>query len=271
MSANKAKCPEGHFYNADRFDECPVCRPELIPNKTEEIITEESKTVFIEHEEAIIPKPEQIEKVKKEFMTVSIFGDDSDNNKAEAEVSESNGVLSVEIDENEDEATVLIQREEIQPQPFAPVEIPQTPEQTPVQPPPPPVSNTDDGRTMGIWNAPSGSEYVVGWLICIKGAHFGESFNIKAGNNTVGRASGMDIYLDKEDSVSRNKHCFITYDPDNQEFFLQQGESSGLTYLNGKIVLSPVKMESKDNMKIGDAEFMLIPLCIGGFKWETFL
>jgi len=81
----------------------------------------------------------------------------------------------------------------------------------------------------------------------------------------------MDIHLAEEESVSRHKHCVITFEPDNQEFFIQQGESSGLTYLNGEMVMLPVKMKQKDTIKIGKAEFLLIPLCIDGFRWEEYI
>ena len=49
-----------------------------------------------------------------------------------------------------------------------------------------------DGKTIGFFSmgtsAPQNdSEPVVGWLVCVKGKHFGESFQLAAGRNAVGR------------------------------------------------------------------------------------
>ena len=48
-----------------------------------------------------------------------------------------------------------------------------------------------DGKTIGFFSmgtsAPQNdSEPVVGWLVCVKGKHFGESFQLAAGRNAVG-------------------------------------------------------------------------------------
>ena len=81
----------------------------------------------------------------------------------------------------------------------------------------------------------------------------------------------MDVHLAQEESVSRNKHCVITYEPGNQVFYIQQGESAGLTYLNSEMVMTPTMIKANDRIKIGKAEFLLIPLCDGGFRWEDYL
>lgn len=133
-----------------------------------------------------------------------------------------------------------------------------------------PPSVSEDQKTVAVWDAPSGADPVVGWLVCVKGEYFGQSFNLKTGNNSVGRAMNMDIPLAQEPSVSRNKHCVITFEPQNQVFYIQQGESSGLTYLNGNIVMTPTQMNAQDKIKLGTAEFILIPFCMDGFRWEDY-
>ncbi|HIW73532.1 MAG TPA: FHA domain-containing protein [Firmicutes bacterium] len=109
------------------------------------------------------------------------------------------------------------------------------------------------------------------WLVCVKGEYFGQSFALKAGNNGVGRAMNMDVPLAQEPTVSRNKHCIITFEPQSQVFYIQQGESSGLTYLNDEMVMSPHKMAARDRIRLGKAEFILIPLCTDGFRWEEYM
>ena len=122
-----------------------------------------------------------------------------------------------------------------------------------------------------MWDAPAGAEPVVGWLVCVKGEYFGQSFALKAGNNGVGRAMNMDVPLAQEPTVSRNKYCIITFEPQSQVFYIQQGESSGLTYLNDEMVMSPHKMAARDRIRLGKAEFILIPLCTDGFRWEEYM
>ncbi|MCL2662968.1 MAG: FHA domain-containing protein [Oscillospiraceae bacterium] len=352
---NKVQCPEGHFYNANKFEECPVCNPDTISSQQTGGVQAVNKA---ETPAAVITPvtqgpPKEQEKVVtsagKHKSTFSLF---SSRNKQEKDVSPNN-------DTNAISQSIPAQPEAKQPEPVRPeakqsipvqpepepmqvvVEIPKQPE--PVRPEPmqhatappvyepsvPPVSappvpappapvppmpelpkpvaapeppvivrvppeqpkpvavpapslqeavnnvvnhtDTEDVKTMAMWSAPTGNEPVVGWLVSIKGEYIGQSFNLKAGNNTIGRSMEMDIALAQEMKVSRNRHCIITYEPDNQEFYLQQGDSSGLTYLNKKMVMTPQIMEAGDLMKIGDAEFIFVPFCVDGFSWEAYL
>jgi hypothetical protein len=182
------------------------------------------------------------------------------------------------------EAVLQPEPQFIQPEPvFVPEQVPEAvlqPEPQPIQPEPSPLqtavnavvshSDAEDVKTVAMWNAPAGTEPVVGWLVCVKGEYFGQSFGLKTGNNAVGRAMNMDVPLAQEPSVSRNKHCIITFEPQHQVFYIQQGESSGLTYLNGEMVLLPTKMQEQDRIKLGAVEFLLIPFCADGFRWEEY-
>lgn len=135
----------------------------------------------------------------------------------------------------------------------------------------------NDGRTIGFFSMGSteeiqnDSEPVVGWLVCVKGKHFGESFQIYAGRNAVGRGVANKIILSKDNSVSREKHAWITYEPKHREFFLQPGESSGLSYLNGENIMTATKLKAKDTLEFGDGMYLLIPLCGDDFSWEEYI
>ena len=132
-------------------------------------------------------------------------------------------------------------------------------------------SGSTDMKTVAMWNAPTGSEPVVGWLVCIKGTYMGQSFILKTGNNNIGRSMDMDVPLAQENTVSRNRHCIITFEPEKQEFFIQPGESSGLTYLNGELALTIVKLSMRDKIKLGNCEFVFFPLCDGKFNWKDLI
>lgn len=112
---------------------------------------------------------------------------------------------------------------------------------------------------------------VVGWLVCISGKHFGESFNISAGKNSIGRSDDNHIVLFKDLKVSRNKHASITFEPKKKNFYLQPGDSSGLTYLNEDYIDESKKLQSKDIIEIGDSKFMFVPLCDETFTWDDYL
>ena len=135
----------------------------------------------------------------------------------------------------------------------------------------------NDGKTIGFFSMGSSNETtndvdpVVGWLVCVKGKHFGESFPIAAGRNSVGRGTSNKIVICDDNSVSREKHTWITYDPKHRVFFIQPGESSGLSYLNGETVMETKKMAAKDKIEIGDGMYLLIPLCDESFSWEEFM
>jgi len=63
----------------------------------------------------------------------------------------------------------------------------------------------------------------------------------------------------------------VTIEPNNQEYYIQQGDSSGLTCLKEEMVEMLTKMKSKDIVKIGQAKFLFVPLCVDGFDWKTYL
>jgi len=125
----------------------------------------------------------------------------------------------------------------------------------------------EDVKTMALYNF-SDVEPVVGWLVSVKGEYIGQGFNLKAGQNFIGRSLTMDVPLAKDTSVSRNKHAVITFDPINRNFFVQPGDSNGLTYLNSELVLAHQPIKAYDNLKLGSSEFIFVPFCGQLFSWD---
>lgn len=119
-------------------------------------------------------------------------------------------------------------------------------------------------------NAPS-EEPVVGWLICIQGPNIGQCFNIYAGKNSLGRSNTNKIIINKDRSISRDKHSWIIYEPRKRDFFAQPGDSSGLTYVNEEVIMQPTKLEKKTIIEVGNTKLMLFPLCGEDFSWEDYL
>ena len=128
-----------------------------------------------------------------------------------------------------------------------------------------PAKLLDDGHTVGAFGE---TDPVVGWLVCIEGADKGESFNLKAGMNYVGRALDMDIALLRDSSVSKKKHVIIIYDKKNIDYIIHMGESKNVVYVNGELLLEPRHLQLYDRILIGKSELMFVPFCSEQFAWE---
>lgn len=124
----------------------------------------------------------------------------------------------------------------------------------------------DEPVTQGFFK--KDSDPVVGWLVCTKGLHKGEDFRLRAGRNFIGRGQNMDIRLTGENTVSRDKHAIVLYEPNQRIFLAQMGESHELVYLNGNLLMSNAQMKAYDRLQLGDAELMLIPCCGETFDWQ---
>ena len=81
----------------------------------------------------------------------------------------------------------------------------------------------------------------------------------------------MDVVLDGDKSVSRNKHAIIVYEPKQHLYLVQPGESSELVYLNDEVVLSPVKLKAYDKITVGEVTLLFMPLCGEQFNWSQML
>lgn len=140
-------------------------------------------------------------------------------------------------------------------------------------------SANNEGKTMSYFSAvasaaserpqhSNSAEPVVGWLVCVGGCHFGESFSIYAGKNSVGRSEENHVVISGDSSISRIKHALIVYEPKRRNFYLQPGDSSGLTYLNDDYITDSHKLSLHDIVELGESKFMFIPLCGETFSWE---
>ncbi|HIR28047.1 MAG TPA: FHA domain-containing protein [Candidatus Choladousia intestinigallinarum] len=128
----------------------------------------------------------------------------------------------------------------------------------------------DENRTVSYYSRTMGTEPVVGYLIAIEGAYFGEGFKLKTGRNFIGRSPEMDIQLSLDLSVSRRKHAIIIYEPRARIFIAQPGESRELFYLNDQVVLNNVTMKPYDILTIGETKLLLLPLCGENFTWDDY-
>ena len=96
----------------------------------------------------------------------------------------------------------------------------------------------------------------------------GQDYRLVTGRNFIGRSGTMSVALEGENSVSRENHAIVAYEPRQSIFIAQPGSASELFYLNGSVVLDPVRLKQGDRLLLGEVELMLIPCCDDKFKWE---
>lgn len=129
----------------------------------------------------------------------------------------------------------------------------------------------DAGRagteTIAIVRKKAGIDPVVGWLICIEGADKGQDYRIRSEKNFIGRSEKMDIQISGDDTLSRENHAIVSYNPKNSVFKVHPGDGRGIVYLNGNDVDTPQELKQYDTIEIGRTKLSFIPFCGEKFQW----
>ncbi len=110
---------------------------------------------------------------------------------------------------------------------------------------------------------------VVGWLVCTRGAHCGESFQLVTGRNSIGCAPESDVSLMRDNGVTMARQAILTYEPGKRQFFIQPGESNGLVYHNGALVHRFAELKSYDRLEFGRDTYLFMALCGEAFGWDN--
>jgi hypothetical protein len=131
-----------------------------------------------------------------------------------------------------------------------------------------PARPADDGKTVSLIRKKAGIDPVVGWLVCVAGADRGRDFRIRSEKNFIGRAESMDVCIPGDETISRENHAIISFNPKSRQFKLHPGESRGLVYLNGDEVDQPSNIKAGDDIELGQTKLMFVPLCTDAFTWE---
>lgn len=229
---NLVKCSKGHFYDGDRFASCPHCGggTPSADSVTISLPSGGSSDVTV----ALSPS------ASEESVTVS-----------RNDYSEPVTMKSQIIPAKEPVSTLSDLMDEAQDVQSGP---------------------SDEGMTVSYYSQkitqPVLREPVVGWLVCTSGKYFGQSFCLKSGRNFVGRSAKMDVCLEGENSVSRDRHAVIIYEPVGRIFIAQPGDSRELFYVNDDVVLDNVVLKPYDVISLGRVNMMMIPCCTKEFAWE---
>jgi hypothetical protein len=107
---------------------------------------------------------------------------------------------------------------------------------------------------------------VVGWFVCMEGPEKGKDYRIRSENNAIGRDEDMNISI-KDGMISRQRHAYVTFDPQTNRFYLRPGEARGLVHRNGNVVFQAEELQAYDQILLGQTTLVFVPLCGERFKW----
>jgi hypothetical protein len=125
-----------------------------------------------------------------------------------------------------------------------------------------------DGKTVPLVKKSLGIDPVVGWIVCVEGADRGRDYRLHTEKNSIGRSDAMDVAIKGDDSISRENHAYIVYNPKKNMFRVHPGDGRGLVYVNGDEVVTPVELAPHDIIEIGGGKFRFIPFCGKDFDWK---
>ena len=113
------------------------------------------------------------------------------------------------------------------------------------------------------------TKFPLGWLIVVGGPGRGAAFTLFNGVSKIGRGKDQTVPLDFGDnSISRENHAAIAYDPMQKSFFIGHGGKANLVRRNDRPVLSTEQLLAGDTITIGETILRFIPLCGPEFTWE---
>ena len=292
------RCNNGHFYDQDKFGTCPNCNANTADTVTEAFtpmpgvqqVPPVQQPNFQAQQEPNFAAPSEDATVGLGFVEQVVSTNNSELPKQEPEIhynTDPEAFVSQELDRALNQSNVTIPLN--QPQNVAMSQslgeaIAQSkPVQPSVQPmdfnvQPQIINNfnvqpqEDDDYTVAI--TPGGQKVgttglkpVVGWLVCLSGKHLGKDFRLVQGKNFIGRDAHMDVCLEGEKTVSREKHALIVYEPKHHLYLIQSGDSKELTYVNDKVILESKELHAYDEILLGDVKLLFIPLCNTDFNW----
>ncbi|WP_254695677.1 FHA domain-containing protein [Leisingera sp. NJS204] len=117
--------------------------------------------------------------------------------------------------------------------------------------------------------APGYTRFPVGWLAIVQGPGRGAAFTLFSGVTVIGRGADQTVRLDFGDnSISRDNHAAIAYDPEQKAFYIGHGGKANLVRRNNRPVLSTETLAAGDVIRIGETTLRFVPLCGADFGWD---
>ena len=130
------------------------------------------------------------------------------------------------------------------------------------------TAHSQEGKTVALVRKKTGMDPVVGWLVCVEGVEKGRDYRIHSEKNRIGRSESMDIVLKGDDSISRENHAYVIFNPKKKTFRIEPGEGRGLIYVNDDEVIGSAELNPYDVIEIGECKYTFAPFCGERFEWK---
>lgn len=252
------RCPNGHYYDADKCPTCPVCANE---NGTQEFtLAGEPNSPLPPQSAPTVAGYTPTEPVKGGFdvdgasvppqmMQTSAF---NGGDEKMGTISKTIPVTGANGQENANKGVDDYGQ-------TMPAGI--TPSDTNSQ-----TAPGNNGYTSAV---PTVFNPVTGWLVCIEGASKGTDYRIRSQYNYIGRAKHMDICISGDEYISSEKAAILAYDDMERKFFIAPGMGHNLIRLNDKMVMGSEMLKAYDIITVGKTKLLFIPLCGEQFDWKN--
>lgn len=295
------QCKKGHYYDAEKYDECPICKKNIISqniDKNNSDFDNRSSTFGIQQNKVDLSQLAEC----KEATTIT-----SDDNKNENINSSNQSVESNYSRPNDGETLAnfcdsVLKNEtntSMEDKPVRPDDNGETqiefgtffqskPSENKIQQNnvhhQKPIRPDDNGETQVgfgdfkidsvVQTPPSvGSRKnngpVVGWLVAIKGPHIGQSFELFPKKNFIGRNDSLIVNLYNDKTVSRTAPLSVIFNRHNKKFMAMSGNSDQTAYINDDLLLQPIELKENDQIDIGNTRLLFVPLLKNGESIES--
>ena len=258
---NLIKCTKGHYYDGDRYPSCPHCGGQAPSSDSVTISLPSGGSTDV-----------------TVALGSGMAGGGGTDGESVTIAQYPSGSAGIPEDPVTQKGPGTIPPEVIPPMPAPDPVVPMAPVSMPSldavvgQAQGIDAAPSDDSVTVSYYSqkitTPVLKEPVVGWLVCTSGKYFGQSFQLKSGRNFIGRSAQMDVCLEGENSVSRERHAIILYEPRERMFIAQPGDSRELFYINDEVVLDNAVLKPYDIISVGKVNMRIIPCCTKEFAWE---
>ena len=279
-SKNIVVCPYHHFYDGDKYKECPECAKGKGPNADYQKSQIKIAPVVSDDRQHTKKMPKDSEKNDRKEPRKPTNDDNPTQfiwnkfKKKKKELTESKDDLNpksenqqlVSDDSTDKNQSPIIPDEDRKPNIEAESDRDTRDLQEVIKGA---DVDQDDVKTISVYG--SLAKVPVGWLIAIEGNDLGTDYRIVDGKNLIGRDPNMNISIQKDKSVSRDTHTVILYDAEGHDFYLLPNEGKGTVHLNKQIALSPTKLHKGDKIKIGNTLLYFLPLCDEDFDWNDYV
>lgn len=223
------KCSNGHFYDADKYSECPHCEGGSVKSSTSSTSSKTNKTSNTKSENP--SKKIKTEDENNMHKTIAKFGTNGDVNNNSGLTQAINNPNFMNLYDKEQNG------ENVQ-------------------------SGKNSSKERNRSYVP-----VCGWIVGISGPEYGHSYELYLIDNSIGSGDDNIISIKNDSYLCANSHAIISFDSANQVFYLDYNRSEGKILVNNYSISESVYLKYMDVLQIGSSSYMLVPLCKDGFTW----